>query len=175
MGSSSMGLPRKAVLLGSGVPSWSIHVYWAKAHVLGKKEKRRKENGTRCSRSEEQMFLHGGSAVTVLQGPHLPSPQGLRLPHKHGCGYGCGCGCGNGCGWLLLFLCDAPGMGPAAVCSIPRSLCPLCSAGTERHELTSWKSFPSIFRFFSEALEAKNSSVKPTPTRRSNRIKYEEL
>ncbi|XP_035166760.1 cotranscriptional regulator FAM172A isoform X1 [Oxyura jamaicensis] len=53
--------------------------------------------------------------------------------------------------------------------------CPRVSAGTERHELTSWKSFPSIFRFFSEALEAKNSSVKPTPTRRSNRIKYEEL
>ncbi|XP_052632862.1 cotranscriptional regulator FAM172A isoform X8 [Harpia harpyja] len=47
--------------------------------------------------------------------------------------------------------------------------------GTERHELTSWKSFPSIFKFFSEAVEAKNSAVKPTPTRRSNRIKYEEL
>ncbi|NXU77884.1 F172A protein, partial [Oreotrochilus melanogaster] len=53
--------------------------------------------------------------------------------------------------------------------------CPRVSAGTERHELTSWKSFPSIFRFFDEAIEAKNSSVKPTPTRRSNRIKYEEL
>ncbi|XP_064293842.1 cotranscriptional regulator ARB2A isoform X1 [Phalacrocorax carbo] len=53
--------------------------------------------------------------------------------------------------------------------------CPRVSAGTERHELTSWKSFPSIFKFFSEAIEAKNSSVKPTPTRRSNRIKYEEL
>uniref|UniRef100_A0A8B9DJ40 Family with sequence similarity 172 member A n=1 Tax=Anser cygnoides TaxID=8845 RepID=A0A8B9DJ40_ANSCY len=53
--------------------------------------------------------------------------------------------------------------------------CPRVSAGTERHELTSWKSFPSVFRFFSEALEAKNSSVKPTPMRRSNRIKYEEL
>ncbi|KAM6363124.1 cotranscriptional regulator ARB2A isoform 4-T4 [Pluvialis apricaria] len=53
--------------------------------------------------------------------------------------------------------------------------CPRVSAGTERHELTSWKSFPSIFKFFSEAVEAKNSSVKPTPTRRSNRIKYEEL
>ncbi|XP_015705178.1 cotranscriptional regulator FAM172A isoform X1 [Coturnix japonica] len=53
--------------------------------------------------------------------------------------------------------------------------CPRVSAGTERHELTSWKSFPSIFKFFSEAMEAKNSSVKPTPTRRSNRIKYEEL
>ncbi|NWU93365.1 F172A protein, partial [Upupa epops] len=53
--------------------------------------------------------------------------------------------------------------------------CPRVSAGTERHELTSWKSFPSIFKFFSDALEAKNSSVKPTPMRRSNRIKYEEL
>ncbi|XP_074876099.1 cotranscriptional regulator ARB2A isoform X2 [Buteo buteo] len=53
--------------------------------------------------------------------------------------------------------------------------CPRVSAGTERHELTSWKSFPSIFKFFSEAVEAKNSAVKPTPTRRSNRIKYEEL
>ncbi|KAK2532951.1 hypothetical protein Q9233_004964 [Columba guinea] len=51
----------------------------------------------------------------------------------------------------------------------------LMTACTERHELTSWKSFPSIFKFFSEAMEAKNSSVKPTPTRRSNRIKYEEL
>ncbi|XP_064355926.1 cotranscriptional regulator ARB2A isoform X6 [Dromaius novaehollandiae] len=53
--------------------------------------------------------------------------------------------------------------------------CPRVSAGTERHELTSWKSFPSIFKFFSEAIEAKNSSVKPAPTRRSNRIKYEEF
>ncbi|RMC17995.1 hypothetical protein DUI87_04871 [Hirundo rustica rustica] len=48
-------------------------------------------------------------------------------------------------------------------------------SGTERHELTSWKSFPSIFKFFSEAVKAKNSLVKPTPTRRSNRIKYEEF
>ncbi|XP_075788268.1 cotranscriptional regulator ARB2A isoform X1 [Pelodiscus sinensis] len=53
--------------------------------------------------------------------------------------------------------------------------CPRVSAGTERHELTSWKSFPSIFKFFGEASEAKNSSVKLAPTRRSNRIKYEEL
>ncbi|KAM9507678.1 cotranscriptional regulator ARB2A isoform 2-T2 [Guaruba guarouba] len=53
--------------------------------------------------------------------------------------------------------------------------CPRVSSGTERHELTSWKSFPSIFKFFSKAMDAKNSSVKPTPTRRSNRIKYEEL
>ncbi|XP_062473492.1 cotranscriptional regulator FAM172A isoform X2 [Pezoporus occidentalis] len=53
--------------------------------------------------------------------------------------------------------------------------CPRVSSGTERHELTSWKSFPSIFKFFSKAMDAKNSSVKPAPTRRSNRIKYEEL
>ncbi|XP_078531506.1 cotranscriptional regulator ARB2A isoform X2 [Lissotriton helveticus] len=53
--------------------------------------------------------------------------------------------------------------------------CPRVSAGTERHELTSWKSFHSIFKFFTEALEAKNAKVKPTPTRRSNRIKHEEL
>ncbi|XP_074851429.1 cotranscriptional regulator ARB2A isoform X2 [Carettochelys insculpta] len=53
--------------------------------------------------------------------------------------------------------------------------CPRVSAGTERHELTSWKSFPSVFKFFTEAAEAKHSSVKPAPTRRSNRIKYEEL
>ncbi|XP_065518727.1 cotranscriptional regulator ARB2A isoform X2 [Lathamus discolor] len=53
--------------------------------------------------------------------------------------------------------------------------CPRVSSGTERHELTSWKSFPSIFKFFSEAMDAKNSSVKPAPTRRSNRIRYEEL
>uniref|UniRef100_A0A665SXX2 Arb2 domain-containing protein n=1 Tax=Echeneis naucrates TaxID=173247 RepID=A0A665SXX2_ECHNA len=33
--------------------------------------------------------------------------------------------------------------------------CPRVSAGTERHELTSWMSFTSIFRFFSEVLEAK--------------------
>ncbi|XP_059349011.1 cotranscriptional regulator FAM172A isoform X2 [Ammospiza nelsoni] len=53
--------------------------------------------------------------------------------------------------------------------------CPRVSAGTERHELTSWKSFPSVFKFFNEAVKAKNSLVKPTPTRRSNRIKYEEF
>uniref|UniRef100_A0A6I8NJA1 ARB2 cotranscriptional regulator A n=1 Tax=Ornithorhynchus anatinus TaxID=9258 RepID=A0A6I8NJA1_ORNAN len=53
--------------------------------------------------------------------------------------------------------------------------CPRVSAGTERHELTSWKSFPSIFRFFAEASEAKNSSLKPALTRRSNRIKQDEF
>lgn len=49
------------------------------------------------------------------------------------------------------------------------------SAGTDRHELTSWKSFPSIFKFFAEASEAKSSSQKPALTRRSHRIKHEDL
>lgn len=31
----------------------------------------------------------------------------------------------------------------------------LLHVGTERHELTSWMSFNSIFRFFSEVLEVK--------------------
>ncbi|XP_029417602.1 cotranscriptional regulator FAM172A isoform X3 [Nannospalax galili] len=53
--------------------------------------------------------------------------------------------------------------------------CPRVSAGTDRHELTSWKSFPSIFKFFTEASEAKSSSQKPALTRRSHRIKHEEL
>nr|XP_048280078.1 cotranscriptional regulator FAM172A isoform X5 [Myodes glareolus] len=53
--------------------------------------------------------------------------------------------------------------------------CPRVSAGTDRHELTSWKSFPSIFKFFAEASEARSSSQKPTLTRRSHRIKHEEL
>ncbi|XP_061762237.1 cotranscriptional regulator FAM172A homolog isoform X2 [Nerophis ophidion] len=33
--------------------------------------------------------------------------------------------------------------------------CPRVSAGTERHELTSWMSFDSIFRFFGEVLKVK--------------------
>ncbi|XP_008417145.1 cotranscriptional regulator ARB2A homolog [Poecilia reticulata] len=33
--------------------------------------------------------------------------------------------------------------------------CPRVSAGTERHELTSWMSFESIFRFFNEVLKTK--------------------
>ncbi|XP_036624305.1 cotranscriptional regulator FAM172A isoform X5 [Trichosurus vulpecula] len=53
--------------------------------------------------------------------------------------------------------------------------CPRVSAGTERHELTSWKSLPSIFKFFTEASEAKNSSLKAALTRRSHRIKHEEV
>ncbi|XP_063580535.1 cotranscriptional regulator ARB2A isoform X10 [Pongo abelii] len=48
-------------------------------------------------------------------------------------------------------------------------------ACTDRHELTSWKSFASIFKFFTEASEAKTSSLKPAVTRRSHRIKHEEL
>lgn len=32
--------------------------------------------------------------------------------------------------------------------------CPRVSAGTEKHELTSWMSFDSIFRFFTEVVEA---------------------
>lgn len=52
---------------------------------------------------------------------------------------------------------------------------PFVCAGTDRHELTSWKSFPSIFKFFTEASEAKSSSLKPALTRRSYRIKHEEL
>ncbi|XP_011944414.1 PREDICTED: protein FAM172A isoform X1 [Cercocebus atys] len=51
----------------------------------------------------------------------------------------------------------------------------LTPQGTDRHELTSWKSFPSIFKFFTEASEAKISSLKPAVTRRSHRIKHEEL
>ncbi|XP_061584951.1 cotranscriptional regulator FAM172A homolog [Cololabis saira] len=35
--------------------------------------------------------------------------------------------------------------------------CPRVSAGTEKHELTSWMSFNSIFRFFREVLEAKEN------------------
>ncbi|KAM6148752.1 cotranscriptional regulator ARB2A [Erethizon dorsatum] len=53
--------------------------------------------------------------------------------------------------------------------------CPRVSAGTDRHELTSWKSFPSIFKFFSEAAEAKSGSAKPAATRRSQRTQPEEL
>ncbi|XP_023473783.1 cotranscriptional regulator ARB2A isoform X10 [Equus przewalskii] len=53
--------------------------------------------------------------------------------------------------------------------------CPRVSAGTDRHELTSWKSLPSIFRFFTEASEAKTSSLRLAGTRRSHRLKPEEL
>ncbi|XP_063101412.1 cotranscriptional regulator ARB2A isoform X4 [Cavia porcellus] len=53
--------------------------------------------------------------------------------------------------------------------------CPRVSAGTDRHELTSWKSFPSIFKFFAEAAEARSSAAKPAATRRSQRTQPEEL
>uniref|UniRef100_A0A3B3SQK1 ARB2 cotranscriptional regulator A n=1 Tax=Paramormyrops kingsleyae TaxID=1676925 RepID=A0A3B3SQK1_9TELE len=56
--------------------------------------------------------------------------------------------------------------------------CPRISAGTERHELTSWRSFHSIFKFFTATLEAQNSDTKPSTsvtTRSSNRNKHEEF
>uniref|UniRef100_A0A8D0PD77 Uncharacterized protein n=1 Tax=Sus scrofa TaxID=9823 RepID=A0A8D0PD77_PIG len=59
--------------------------------------------------------------------------------------------------------------------SEPRAPVEPSGTGTDRHELTSWKSFPSIFKFFTEASEAKTSSLKPALTRRSHRIKHEEL
>uniref|UniRef100_A0AAQ6ABR7 Arb2 domain-containing protein n=2 Tax=Amphiprion TaxID=80969 RepID=A0AAQ6ABR7_AMPOC len=53
--------------------------------------------------------------------------------------------------------------------------CPRVSAGTERHELTSWMSFTSIFRFFSEVLEAKEDEEAEetcnTVTTRSSSLK----
>ncbi|GCC27590.1 hypothetical protein chiPu_0006015 [Chiloscyllium punctatum] len=56
--------------------------------------------------------------------------------------------------------------------------CPRVSAGTERHELTSWKSFTSIFKYFTQALEAQNTEIKSkttVTTRSSHRKKSEEL
>uniref|UniRef100_A0A8D3A824 ARB2 cotranscriptional regulator A n=1 Tax=Scophthalmus maximus TaxID=52904 RepID=A0A8D3A824_SCOMX len=59
--------------------------------------------------------------------------------------------------------------------------CPRVSAGTERHELTSWMSFVSIFRFFSEVLEAKEDEeaeeTSNTVTTRSSslKIKHQDL
>ncbi|XP_051806382.1 cotranscriptional regulator FAM172A homolog isoform X2 [Acanthochromis polyacanthus] len=53
--------------------------------------------------------------------------------------------------------------------------CPRVSAGTERHELTSWMSFTSIFRFFGEVLEAKEDEeaeeTSNTVTTRSSSLK----
>uniref|UniRef100_A0A7N6A0F8 Arb2 domain-containing protein n=1 Tax=Anabas testudineus TaxID=64144 RepID=A0A7N6A0F8_ANATE len=53
--------------------------------------------------------------------------------------------------------------------------CPRVSAGTERHELTSWMSFNSIFMFFSDILEAKESEeaeeTSNTVTTRSSSLK----
>ncbi|XP_074057501.1 cotranscriptional regulator ARB2A isoform X11 [Macrotis lagotis] len=53
--------------------------------------------------------------------------------------------------------------------------CPRVSAGTERHELTSWRSLPSIFRFFGEASAARSGAPRAALTRRSHRIKHEEV
>lgn len=58
--------------------------------------------------------------------------------------------------------------------------CPRVSAGTEKHELTSWKSFNSIFKFFGEALEAEVLEEEEEPantvtTRSSLRIKHDDL
>ncbi|XP_061117320.1 cotranscriptional regulator FAM172A homolog [Conger conger] len=57
--------------------------------------------------------------------------------------------------------------------------CPRVSAGTERHELTSWSSFHSIFKFFDDTLlqaQDTDSRSAATVTRRSsNRIKHEEF
>ncbi|XP_013867969.1 cotranscriptional regulator ARB2A homolog isoform X1 [Austrofundulus limnaeus] len=59
--------------------------------------------------------------------------------------------------------------------------CPRVSAGTERHELTSWMSFESIFRFFTEALKAKEEeeaeeNAKTVTTRSSSfRNKHQDL
>ena len=51
----------------------------------------------------------------------------------------------------------------------------LLYVGTERHELTSWMSFDSIFRFFSEVLEAKEDEeaeeTSNTVTTRSSSLK----
>ncbi|XP_030637741.1 cotranscriptional regulator ARB2A homolog isoform X2 [Chanos chanos] len=55
--------------------------------------------------------------------------------------------------------------------------CPRVSAGTEKHELTSWRSFNSIFHFFSELLEGQESEDKPSTTmttRSANRAKQHE-
>ncbi len=52
----------------------------------------------------------------------------------------------------------------------------LSHAGTERHELTSWMSFNSIFRFFSEVLEVKEDEeaeeTSNTVTTRSSSLKH---
>lgn len=51
----------------------------------------------------------------------------------------------------------------------------LFHVGTERHELTSWKSFHSIFTFFDEVLEAKEGEeaeeTSNTVTTRSSSLK----
>ncbi|KAM5298194.1 cotranscriptional regulator ARB2A [Ctenodactylus gundi] len=47
--------------------------------------------------------------------------------------------------------------------------CPRVSAGTDRHELTSWRSFPSIFKFFAEAAAARSGSATAPGTRSRER------
>ncbi|CAL8248763.1 unnamed protein product [Merluccius merluccius] len=42
------------------------------------------------------------------------------------------------------------------------------SGGTERHELTSWTSFDSIFRFFGEALQAEEAEEEKEEAESSN-------
>ncbi|XP_055742005.1 cotranscriptional regulator FAM172A homolog isoform X7 [Salvelinus fontinalis] len=51
--------------------------------------------------------------------------------------------------------------------------CPRVSAGTERHELTSWRSFNSIFQFFGEALQTgeEEETSNAVTTRSSHRTK----
>lgn len=57
----------------------------------------------------------------------------------------------------------------------------LLHVGTERHELTSWMSFNSIFRFFSDVLElkedeeAEETSNIVTTRSSSLKIKQQEL
>uniref|UniRef100_A0A8B9HUI6 Arb2 domain-containing protein n=1 Tax=Astyanax mexicanus TaxID=7994 RepID=A0A8B9HUI6_ASTMX len=77
--------------------------------------------------------------------------------------------------------------------------CPRRSAGTERHELTSWKSFQSIFKYFDKHLEEQTKAAaaeeeeeedeerekekdgeeeatkEPPTTRSANRVKHEDL
>ncbi|XP_051512550.1 cotranscriptional regulator FAM172A homolog isoform X1 [Myxocyprinus asiaticus] len=55
--------------------------------------------------------------------------------------------------------------------------CPRVSAGTEKHELTSWRSFHSIFKFFCNALKdhEDETSSSPVTTRSSHRMKNEDL
>ncbi|KAL7839788.1 hypothetical protein SRHO_G00264460 [Serrasalmus rhombeus] len=60
--------------------------------------------------------------------------------------------------------------------------CLRLSAGTERHELTSWKSFHSIFKFFDKHLEQQmeddvdeEQPSTTVTTRGSNRAKHEDL
>ncbi|XP_071260191.1 cotranscriptional regulator ARB2A homolog [Salvelinus alpinus] len=54
--------------------------------------------------------------------------------------------------------------------------CPRLSAGTERHELTTWRSFNSIFQFFSKALQTGDEyeeSSNTVTTRSSHRTKHD--